>query len=194
MPGIRHSQLQQLLRTAASLPGPKIELPALIRPPAANPAVQVRVEALAARQAMTDLDGQSRAEIARLRALVGGGLAALARRLEERFGAAIEEARRAWEKADDVALVDAATGATLSETRRALHRAAAATEHPAVRAVALEGLLAFDAACGLAGLAERRLSSLIRLRVRSEDPSLLPGGRPFLDLGRAISEVARVWT
>jgi hypothetical protein len=50
-----------------------------------------------------------------------------------------------------------------------------------------------EAACGLTTLAERRLSSVIRLRLRSDDQELLPAGRPFLDLGAAISEAARVW-
>lgn len=139
------------------------------------------------------LDGATRAEIAELRALVAAGLGTLARRLEQHFGPAIEAARRAWESADDVTLIDPSAAALLTETRRALYRATGRA-HPAVRAVALEGLLAFDAACGLTGLAERRLSSLIRLRVASAETALLPDGRPFLDLGAAIKEAAREWS
>jgi hypothetical protein len=138
------------------------------------------------------LDVAARAEIARLRALVAGGLQALARSLEEQFAPAIENARKAWERADDVVIVDRGLAMMLTDTRRALYRATTASP-PAVRAAALEGLLAFDAACGLAGLAERRLSSLIRLRVGSPDPNLLPAGRPFLDIGRALGEAAREW-
>jgi hypothetical protein len=138
------------------------------------------------------LDGGARAEIARLRALVAGGMDALARSLEQQFGPAIETARKAWERADDVTIVDRSLALMLTDTRRALYRATAAP-HRAVRAVALEGLLAFDAACGLTGLAERRLSALIRLRVSSEETTLMPGGRPFLDLGRALGEAAREW-
>jgi hypothetical protein len=63
-----------------------------------------------------------------------------------------------------------------------------------VAAVALEGLLALEAACGLTTLAERRLSSLIRLRLRGRERDILPAGRPFLDLGAAFAEAARAWT
>jgi hypothetical protein len=34
---------------------------------------------------------------------------------------------------------------------------------------------------------------LLRLRMRSNTPELLPDGRPFLDLGRALREVAEAW-
>ena len=78
----------------------------------------------------------------------------------------------------------------LASTRHTLERAAVRPDP--VGAVALEGLLALEAARGLAALAEQRLSSLIRLRVRQTD-ELLPGGRPFLDLGAAIAEAARAW-
>ena len=61
------------------------------------------------------------------------------------------------------------------------------------RAIALEGLLAVDASVALVRLFERRLASLLRLRLRSATPDLLPEGRPFLDLGRALHEVAGAW-
>ena len=142
------------------------------------------------------LDPAARAEITRLRGMVGVTLAALARTIDQHLGPAIEGAHRAWEKVDDLAIVDTVLAASVTETRRALYRAATAPPPTprALVAVAIEGLLALDAACGLTGLAERRLSSLIRLRVRSAEPALLPQGRPFLDLGRAIAEVAREWS
>jgi hypothetical protein len=126
--------------------------------------------------------------------MVSVSLAALARTIDQHLGPAIENAHRAWEKVDDLAIVDTVLAANVTETRRALYRAATAPGQPALAAVGLEGLLALDAACGLTGLAERRLSSLIRLRVRSAEPALMPDGRPFLDLGRAIAEVAREWS
>jgi hypothetical protein len=128
-----------------------------------------------------------------LRALVAACLKALARRIDEHLVPAIETARRAWESADSLVIVDHVLAASFSETRRALHRAAN-TAGPAVRAVAIEGILAVDAASGLAGLAERRLSSLIRLRLQGPESDLLPQGRPFIDLGRAIAEAAREWS
>jgi hypothetical protein len=144
--------------------------------------------------AATSIDPAARAEIARVRGMVGTCLAALARTIDQHLGPAIENAHRAWEQVDDLAIVDTVLAANVTETRRALYRAATAPGQPALAAVGIEGLLALDAACGLTGLAERRLSSLIRLRVRSAEPALLPQGRPFLDLGRAIAEVAREWS
>jgi hypothetical protein len=197
---IRHPHLQRLLRTAASLPGPKMSLAPLTRLPPSNVATASVAPAAADTSAGTGagLDPALRAEIARLRAMVGVCLAALARTIDQHLGPAIEGAHRAWEKVDDLAIVDPVLAASVTETRRALYRAATATPTAtpprALAAVAIEGLLALDAACGLTGLAERRLSSLIRLRVRSAEPALLPQGRPFLDLGRAIAEVAREWS
>jgi hypothetical protein len=206
VPSIRHPNLQRLLRTAASLPGPKMNLAPLTRLPPSNvvaggtatPAASsdpanAAVDAPTA-TATPALDPAMRAEIVRLRGMVSVTLAALARTIDQHLGPAIENAHRAWEKVDDLAIVDTVLAANVTETRRALYRAATAPGQPALAAVGLEGLLALDAACGLTGLAERRLSSLIRLRVRSAEPALLPQGRPFLDLGRAIAEVAREWS
>jgi hypothetical protein len=183
---IRHPHLQNLLRTAASLPGPKVSLTPLTRLPPTTTAE--------AAPETTGPDAAARAEIARLRGMVAVTLAALARTIDRHLGPAIEGARRAWEKIDDLAMVDSVLAANVSETRRALYRAATTPACRAVGAVATEGLLALDAACGLTGLAERRLSSFIRLRAGSADPTLLPEGRPFLDIGRAIAEVAREWS
>jgi hypothetical protein len=211
VPSIRHPNLQRLLRTAASLPGPKMNLAPLTRLPPSNAASGGGAPAGAAPAtssdpadpsppvttvpaASTSIDPAARAEIARVRAMVGTCLAALARTIDQHLGPAIENAHRAWEQVDDLAIVDTVLAANVTETRRALYRAATAPGQPALAAVGIEGLLALDAACGLTGLAERRLSSLIRLRVRSAEPALLPQGRPFLDLGRAIAEVAREWS
>ncbi len=134
-------------------------------------------------------------EIAGLRGLVSHCLQRLAARIEDKLGAALAEARRAWDQADSVTIVDADLGRTLGDARRKLGAAAAATgpERRALAAVGLEGLLALEAACGLTTLAERRLSSVIRLRLRAQDEDLLPGGRPFLDLSAAFAEAARAW-
>jgi len=45
----------------------------------------------------------------------------------------------------------------------------------------------------LGWLAWRSLAQLVRARLRSEDPSLLVDGRPFVDLGAALLETARRW-
>jgi hypothetical protein len=132
------------------------------------------------------------AEPARLRALVSHALDGLARRLDELLPPALTRARQAWDKVDDLTIVDEELASVLAATRRTLVANAACASAP-VRAVAFEGLLALDAARGLTSLAERGLASLIRLRVRGSNDDLLPDGRPFLDLGAALAEAARAW-
>jgi hypothetical protein len=139
-------------------------------------------------------DVETRRDVLRLRADVHRCLAALAHGVEQTLPRALAQADRAWEQVDDMVVIDHRLGDAIADARLALERALAARTR-VVRAVAAEGLLVLDAACGLVGLAERRLSSLIRLWVRSgrEKTDLLPGGRPFLDLGPALAEAARAW-
>ena len=139
-----------------------------------------------------ELPAHERLEAKRLRALVAGCLQALAERLDEALAPALAGARQAWENVDSLSLVDARLEIALRGARHTLERAAARPD--AVGAVALEGLLALEAARGLCTLAEQRMSSLIRLRMRQDERApLVIEGRPFLDLGAAIGEVARAW-
>jgi hypothetical protein len=135
------------------------------------------------------------ADPAGLRAAVAATLNALAWRIEETLPGALAAAPTAWDRVDNLlSFFDPPLTAHLAQVRRRLELAAASREAPpAVRAVAIEGLLALEAACGLARLCEQRLSSLIRLRVRSGIDELLPAGRPFLDLAPALKEAARAW-
>jgi hypothetical protein len=184
---IRHRHLKELVRTAAALPGPKLDIP-----------LWASIRAIDLGAAPGDPPAPPRQDVVReiavLRGLVASCLSRLAQRIEERFSAALAEARRAWDQADSVTIVDVDLGRALADARRKLGAAAGAgPDRRALAAVALEGLLVLEAACGLTTLAERRLSSVIRLRLRDNDQELLPEGRPFLDLGAAISEAARVW-
>ncbi|HEY0707889.1 MAG TPA: hypothetical protein VGG33_13885 [Polyangia bacterium] len=169
-----------------------MSLPTLIRLPAASSASVAGSGAPTGQTTLSMLEPAIRADVVHLRHLVAEALGLLARRIEERFAQAIASAQKAWETADDLVIIDPGTGALLAETRRTLFRAGSSPSR-ALRAVALEGLLAFDSAYGLVSVAERRLSSLIRLRVRSEDAALLPDGRPFLDLAQAFAEAAQEW-
>jgi hypothetical protein len=190
---IRQRHLKQLVRTAASLPGPKLE----IAPWSQLAAFGGDPSASEARAGRADPASRADAvEIGRLRALVADALGALARRIDEMLPAALAHARKAWEQVDDLVIVDPPLRAALGDARRWLS-AAAADAPRRQSAVALEGLMTLDAAYGLACLAERRLSALIRLRVRGNagerDDDLLPGGRPLLDLGAALAEAAAAW-
>jgi hypothetical protein len=174
---IRHRHLKQLVRTAASLPGPRIDL-----------APWERLAQLEVAPAEAD-DGA--AAIARLRAAVHQALAALGARIDGVLPPVLAQPWRNWDTIDDLSIVDESLATTLAHTRRLL---VAAARGPArLRAVAFEGLLALDAARGLTTLAEHGLASLIRLRVRAGEEELMPEGRPFLDLGNALAEAARAW-
>ena len=106
---------------------------------------------------------------------------------------AVASARQAWERVDALKVLDRSASAQIAQARSALVQQATEGE-PATRATAIEGLVAVDTAWGLTRLFERRLSSLIRLRVRSGNTDLLPDGRPFLDLAAALHEAARAWS
>lgn len=207
VPAIRHRHLSQLVQSASSLSGPKLDTAlwrrlepwsaGLPQKPSAGPS------------APDELPAETRLEMSRLRGLVAQSLSTMAQKIEQKLGPSLARARQAWDEVDNHDLIDRSFDATLDGVRRQLMAAIAAggngqsgngqsgdgqSSHSQVTlaAVALEGLLALETARALAALAERRLSSLIRLRVQT-DEDLLPGGRPFLDLGAAIAEAARAW-
>lgn len=171
------------------LPGPKS---ALYGPPLSEwpPAEAVSAPRDANRQ---EVAPASAAEKRVTRAAVAGCLRTLARRLDDVLPDAVASARQAWERVDALKVLDRSLSAQIAQARSALVQQATEGE-PATRAAALEGLVAVDTAWGLTRLFERRLSSLIRLRVRSGNSDLLPDGRPFLDLAAALHEAARAWS
>lgn len=128
-----------------------------------------------------------------LRPVVSALLGRLARRAEPELIASLTKAAGAWDQADSFAVIDEDLEAEISATRRRLATAASPSAAPARRAIALEGMLAVDAATALVRLFERRLAALLRLRLRAPTPELLPGGRPFLDLASALQQVAEAW-
>jgi hypothetical protein len=130
---------------------------------------------------------------AHLRRQIAALLARLARRVDEALVVALARAAQAWEQVDALSMIDMDLEGEVAVTRRRLAAAAQPSAPAALRAVALEGLLAIDASVALARLCERRMASLLRLRLRSAAPELLPEGRPFLDLGAALHEAAEAW-
>jgi len=128
-----------------------------------------------------------------LRPAIASLLGRMARRAEEALALSLKRATEAWEQADAFVVIDIDLEGEIMVMRRRLAAAAAPAALAARRAVALEGLLAVDASVALTRLFERRFATLLRLRMRSNTPELLPDGRPFLDLGRALREVAEAW-
>jgi hypothetical protein len=183
---IPQGHVKQLVHAATSLSGPKLETALWQRLDPFCAAGSTRVHA----QKEEGRDPEPPADPRRLRAMVAADLRALARRAETTLASALASARQAWDKVDNHMIIDPALAATLSVTRRRLQLAAEGSGPTA--AVALEGIIALEVAGNLCALMERRLSSLIRLRVQQSE-ELLPDGRPFLDLGAALAEVARAW-
>jgi hypothetical protein len=128
-----------------------------------------------------------------LRPAVASLLDRLASRTEPALAACLQRAREEWDQADSLSVIDADVADEIAAVRRRLARGAAPAASPARRAIALEGLVILDASVALVRLFERRLAPLLRLRLRSATPDVLIDGRPFLDLGLALREVADAW-
>jgi flavin-binding protein dodecin len=118
----------------------------------------------------------------RLAELVG----ALSARLEPALHEALARAAKAWDQVDAVDIVDdklRARATAVVEEWRALGGPEAAL-----------AILTVDAAMDLVRLVERRMATLVRLRVRSRTPELIVDDRPFLDVPAALDEIARRWS
>lgn len=113
-------------------------------------------------------------------------LSALATRVEPQLVQALERAGRAWDQVDATVLLDAAA-------REAAARLARAWQATGGAEAAL-ALLTLQSALALVTLIERRLATLVRLRLRGAEGELFVDGRPFLDLPRALAELARRWS
>lgn len=165
-----HRALESLVEAARRLPGTGaavLRVPTEVEPEAPAPAAAV------------------------LRRAVGILLSTLAARIEETLPAALERATRAWDQVDALVVLDR----RLRRQARALLAGAAAlraSEDARSRALGFEAALTIESALGLCELAERRMATLVRLRLEQQ-AELLPAGRPFLDLGAALAEAAREW-
>jgi hypothetical protein len=113
-------------------------------------------------------------------------LADLASRLEPQLAAALARAGHAWDQVDAGTVVDAPT----RERAAAIAAAWRACGGPE----ALLALLTLETVLSVVSLIERRLATLVRLRLRSDTPELVIDGRPFLDVPRALADVARRWS
>lgn len=138
-----------------------------------------------------DLDGAT-VDVRSLRRQLGRLLDELSQRLDPALRGALAHAEIAWDAFDEVSILDAELRAEASYILSAA--VALERESDAVRrAVGMEVRVALESALGLIVLVERRLATLVRLRVQSSDRSLLPDERPFLDVAAALAEAARGW-
>jgi hypothetical protein len=135
----------------------------------------------------------ARAERDDLRPAIAALLERLAARTEPALVSCLRRALEEWDQADSLSIIDTDMEDDIATLRRRLAGSTEPAASAARRAIALEGLLVLDVSVALVRLFERRLASLLRLRLRSATPDLLPEGRPFLDLGHALHEVAEAW-
>jgi hypothetical protein len=139
-----------------------------------------------------DATADDGADLGSLRRRVAALLGQLGRRVDAELPLRLGAALQAWDQMDVLEVLDRpARLEARSLTRTAL--ALEGSKDPARQATGTEIRLALEAALGLVDLLERRLAVLVRLRLRTGEP-LLPGGRPFLDLGAALQAAAREWT
>jgi len=172
---MRKSALQQLVDTARSLPGDRVSLPLVSVPPAGDPA-----------------EGQDLPDMRVLRRQLGMILADLARVLEPEMVRAMSQAMRSWDQADAVNVLSPMITERIQK-HRALWLKLRGSSTPGDDAAAVEALLTIDTTVALLTLVEKRMATLVRLRLRSETPELVPQGRPFLDVAAALQEAARAW-
>lgn len=109
-------------------------------------------------------------------------LEAIADRMAASLSPMLATAERAWDQAGHVRLLDGALRAELGDLLTAA-RLASDT------GLGLLCRLALDATLGWVELFERRLATLLRLRMRQGAP-LLVDGRPFLDVEPVVRQLA----
>lgn len=185
---MRLAPLTKLLDAARRLPVPvgagavgvaAPSKPQLMLPPRSDDPDLRRVDPRAGR-------AERRRDVARL-------LGELARRLEPELQRALENASRAWDQADAITVLDKPLRNELAAARAAWEPIAL-SDDPIMAAEGVEALLVLDTSRRLIELLERRLASIIRLRLGSGDPELLRDGRPFLDVAAALAELSKGWT
>lgn len=173
---MRKSALQALVDTARALPGDAAPVPPTSVPPAPEAST---VEGLP--------------DLPAMRRQLGLLLQQVAAVLDPELMRALKQAAKSWDQADAISVLSPELMDNVA-SHRAAWMALRGHNAPGVDAAAVEAVLTLDAACGLVTLFEKRLAPLVRLRLRSDEPDLLPGGRPFLDLSAALREAARAWT
>jgi hypothetical protein len=146
-----------------------------------------------------EVDEALLAQAAALRGQAGAVLSELGQNAADELAAAIERAIVKWEQAGDLQLLpEGGRQAALrlhracSEALDLLQAAAVRTPgHVALLLACAEATAAVDAACSVLRAVELRFPVLLRARLRAAQPlseraALLPGGRPFFDLGQAL--------
>lgn len=171
---MRGDPLQRLHNAASQLPGDvtPVTLPMVSTlPPAAS---------------------TSAGDVVLLRQAMGALLVDLSNRVDPLLRHAFTRASGIWDQVDAFTVLDGATLDRVADLR-AWSAQLRGHEDGAVRSSALEVATVLEATVGILALLERRLATLVRLRLRDPQHTLMVEDRPFLDVGAALKEAGRAF-
>lgn len=141
--------------------------------------------------------GELTPRVKRLRQLTAEWFAEMAAAVEKPLFESLRYGASRWDQVDALELSSRDSRERKAALVRAwtqLDREAEVTPaRQAAHAAALEAITLLDTTQDLLTLLERRLATFVRLRLQSDDPRLLPGERPFLDVARALAQTAEAF-
>jgi hypothetical protein len=175
--GFKHRSLLQLHERARALPGERRDLCRVVNlAPAADGPLPL-------------LD---RARLLLLRRRTAALFRTLAKQVDEELMRALSAGQTRWDQVDALALIPSHVRLTRTALETDWHAAGAVD--PVLHAASTEALATIATAMDLLQLVERRLATFVRLRLKQDDPRLMPDGRPFLDIGRALLDTAEAYS
>lgn len=189
--GFKYGTLSTLYARCRSLPGDRRALCKIVSP----------LGPPDARGTTEDPLDQPRLKLLRRR--TAALLRELAKQSDEQLLRALSHGQARWDQVDALGLVPAKAHVlrkTLAADWRAFAEAAATETQPAARAAMQEAIATLDTSFDLLQLMERRLATFVRLRLQSASESttqedrLMPDGRPFLDVARALLDTAEAYS
>ena len=171
---MRPDPLQRLYQAAAALPGDVF--------PVALPMVST----------LPPGQAEGSPDVEPLRQALGALLLELANRVDPLLVHALTRASGVWDQVDAFTVMDTRAMDRVGDLRA---WCAQLRGHPddAVRSAALEAATVLEASVGILALVERRLATLVRLRLRDPESTLMVDDRPFLDLGAALKAAGRAF-
>jgi hypothetical protein len=183
--GFKHGSLETFYELCRALPGERRDLCKIVSAPKA---VDGPAPSLAPAEA---------ARLALLRRRTAHLLVELSKQVEKELGRALSHGQTRWDQVDALVLAPKPAHVLRKELegdfRHFVQRTSDETREVASAAMR-EALATLDTVFDLLHLCERRLATFVRLRLQQEDSRLMPDGRPFLDIARALAETAEAYT
>ncbi len=184
--GLEHGSLSLLYERCRSLPGERRDLCKLVTPVL----VPDPIEAPA-------LGAMDNARLMLLRRRTAALLSSLSAQVEKELTRALSHGQTRWDQVDALVLAPAKTHVNRKELEadwRAFVQKAPEATRDVARGAMREAVATLETVFDLLQLSERRLATFVRLRLQQSDDRLMPDGRPFLDLARALQDTAEAYT